>query len=181
MIDRDAIIASAEAVLDREGFSATGMDRLIKAAGVSSRTLYKHVGGRAGLILAALEAREERFFAAVRSDGVEELFRSLAEWVETEGAHGCFFLRALGEAGASDPSIAERVRAHKEATAGLIEACVAKDLGREDALLAAQILVLLEGATHAAVYRGASAVEAAGEAAATLLEAARGGPERAGG
>lgn len=178
MTDRAAIIASTEALLDKEGFSATGMNRLIKAAGVPSRTLYKHVGGRGGLIVGVLDARGERFIAAMSRDGVDGLFGTLARWIDTEGAHGCFFLRALREAGSSDPAIGERLEAHKETMARLIEECVAKDLGRKDTLLSDQILVLFEGATHAAIYRGTRAVEAAGQAAATLVEAARRSSDR---
>ncbi|RYH00636.1 TetR/AcrR family transcriptional regulator, partial [Salipiger sp. IMCC34102] len=49
----------------------------------------------------------------------------------------------------------------------------AMELGREDPALAEQVLVLFEGATHAAVYRGAGAVSAARAAAVVLLERAR--------
>lgn len=178
MTDRTAIINSAEALLDKDGFSATSMDRLIKAAGVSSRTLYKHSGGRDGLIVQVIDARNERFFATMPRDSVAALFRALAEWVDAEGAHGCFFLRALREAGGDNPAIGKRVATHKEALAHLIEACVANDLGREDAVLSNQILVLFEGATHTAVYRGTSAVDVAAQAASTLMEAARRRPEQ---
>ncbi|MFC6489133.1 TetR/AcrR family transcriptional regulator [Nitratireductor sp. GCM10026969] len=181
MTDQTAIIASAEALLDKEGFSATGMDRLTRAAGVSSRTLYKHVGGRAALIAGTLDARSERFLAAMPRDGVDGLFRALGEWVEAQGAHGCFFLRALGEAGAGEPAIGDRVATHKEAMAALIANCVAADLGEADIVLADQILVLFEGATHAAVYRGTNVVEAARQAATTLVEAARHSAERTNG
>ena len=180
MADRIAIIAATEALLDREGFSGTGMDRLTKAAGVSTRTLYKHVGGRAGLITAALEARNKRFVATMPRDGTDALFRALAAWVGEDGGCGCFFLRALSEAGSSDPVVCERVAAHKSETADLIAACVASDLGRplegeDDWMLVDEVFVLFEGATQAAAYRGPSAVDVARRASATLVRAAQAG------
>ncbi|MBW4331125.1 TetR/AcrR family transcriptional regulator [Stakelama sp. CBK3Z-3] len=172
MVSRADIIASSEPVLDKYGFSGTGMDSLIKAAEVSSRTLYKHVGGRASLIAGVLDARGERFFSSLPNGGVTELFAALADWVDTEGARGCFFLRALSEAGHDDPAIAQRVMAHKDELAEHIAQCVEHDLGKPDRLLGLQVLVLFEGATHAAVYRGKDALEAAGVAAAVLLQTA---------
>jgi len=148
------------------------MDRLIAAAGISSRTLYKHVGSRAALMVGILEARGERFFSSLPRAGVAELFAALADWVDVQGARGCFFLRALSEVGHDDPAIAQRVAAHKEETMRRIAQCILHDLGRSDDLLVLQVLVLFEGATHTAVYRGREAVEAAGTAAAVLVRAA---------
>lgn len=178
MTDRPAIVAAAESLLNDGGFSTTGMDRIIRAAGVSSRTLYKQLGSRAELIAAVLDARHGRFLATLPSDGVAGLFAALAGWTAVEGARGCLFLRALSEAGGGgDPAIERRVKAHKEAMRRRIADCVRHDLGRADERLAEQILVLFEGATHAAIYRGGEAIEAAALAAATLIRAA--GPEAA--
>lgn len=148
------------------------MDRLIKAAGISSRTLYKHVGSRAALMAGVLDARGERFFSSLPRAGVGELFAALADWVDAQGARGCFFLRALSEVGHDDPAIAQRVAAHKEETTRRIVQCILHDLGRSDDLLVLQVIVLFEGATHTAMYRGRDAVEAAGTAAAALLRTA---------
>ena len=63
--------------------------------------------------------------------------------------------------------------AHKAAFTQRIGQIVAMDLGREDQALSDQILILFEGATHAAVYRGTEAVSAARVAAATLVESAK--------
>lgn len=175
MTDTDAILAAAENLFDRNGFSATSIDRLTDAAGVSSRTFYKHVGNRQALIQAILDARATRFLAAMPRDGVDSLFAALADWIDKEGAHGCFFLRAAREAGEGDATVRARLDAQKAQTLDLIGDCVAADLGDRDAMLAAQILILFEGATHAAVYRGPDALADARRAAATLIAAARSG------
>ncbi|KAA2314676.1 TetR/AcrR family transcriptional regulator [Pseudooceanicola sediminis] len=167
------LITAAERLFDRHGYTATGMDRLIQAAGMSSRTLYKHAGSKAQLMADVLGARDRRFMARLEVGSVDALFAALEDWVRVEGTRGCLFLRALAETGGDTPEIAEAVAAHKAAFSERIAQVVAADLGRENPRLAEQVLVLFEGATHAGIYRGAEAVSAAREAAAVLLEGAR--------
>lgn len=169
------LIAAAERLFHRHGFTATGMDRLTEAAGMSSRTLYKHAGSKTALIAAVLTARDRRFTESL--DGmrsVDALFAALEDWVGGEGARGCLFLRALGETGGDAPEIADAVAAHKTRMRDLIAEIVAAETGGgADGALAEQILVLFEGATAAAAYRGPQAVAAARSAAAVLIAQAR--------
>ena len=79
----------------------------------------------------------------------------------------------MADSGWFGDGIAEAVAAHKTAFRQRIAQVVETDLGRADPALSDQILVLFEGATHAAIYRGAEAVTAARAAARTLVEGAR--------
>ncbi|GAA1853687.1 TetR/AcrR family transcriptional regulator [Brevibacterium marinum] len=178
-VSRDQIVSSAEHVFDHRGFAASGMDDLTAAAGVSTRTLYKHVGSKTGLVVSVLEARTSRFFAHFQAASVDELFAGLEEWVAKEGSRGCLFLRAHGEAGESTPEIAEAVAGYRAQLRSMIARLIGQDLGddgtvREDDAIVHQILVLFEGATSAASYLGAAAVTSAREAAASLMNDARG-------
>ncbi|KJS40109.1 MAG: TetR family transcriptional regulator [Roseovarius sp. BRH_c41] len=164
---------AAEKLFDRYGYTATGMDRLTKAADMSSRTLYKHAGSKAQLMAMVLSERDKRFLCRTDVKSVEALFDALKDWTATEGARGCLFLRALGETGGDTPEITAAVAAHKAAFAARIGDIVAMDIGRDDPLLTEQIIVLFEGAAHAAIYRGNGAVDAARVAAAALVKAAR--------
>lgn len=155
------LIAAAERLFYRHGYMATGMDRLIQAAGMSSRTLYKHAGSKDQLMARVLTERDRRFMRRIEVQTVDALFAALEDWVRVEGIRGCLFLRARAETGGDSPEIAAAVAAHKNAFRSRVNDVVAAELGREDAMLAEQVLVLLEGATHAAVYRGAEAVSAA--------------------
>lgn len=177
---RKQIVTGAERVFDHRGFAASGMDDLTAAAGVSTRTLYKHLGNKTGLVVAVLEARNSRFFALCQAVSVDELFARLEEWVTTEGSRGCLFLRAHGEAGESTPEIAEAVANYRTRLRTMITQIVADDLGSGSSLgtddtdtVATQILVLFEGATSTASYLGAAAVTSAREAAASLMGDAR--------
>lgn len=167
------LTVAAERLFDRHGYMATGMDRLTEAAGMSSRTLYKHAGSKAALMARVLTERDRRFMTRLEVRTVDALFAALEDWVRIEGCRGCLFLRSRAETGGDTPEIAAAVAAHKEVFHRRVGEVVAKDLEREDPTLAEQVLVLFEGATHAAVYRGAQTVSAARAAATILLERAR--------
>lgn len=173
---RSDIIASCERVFDRNGFAATGMDTLTTAAGVSSRTLYKHLGNKNGLAVAVLEARMERFFSTCSSSSIDELFTALEGWIDSEGARGCLFLRAQGETpeletgSISETAVPEVVAKYRARLRDLIGNLVDAELGHDDEALADEVLIIVEGATSAASYLGARAVTAARSAASALLE-----------
>lgn len=166
---RSEIIASSEQVFDRNGFAASGMDTLTEAAGVSSRTLYKHVGSKAGLTLAVLESRMHRFFNACTASTIEELFDDLETWIETEGARGCLFLRAQAESTAAHPEVLSIVNEYRNRLRELIDGLVAVELGHADETITDALLVVFEGATSVASYLGPRAVAAARTAANALL------------
>lgn len=168
---RTKILTAAERLFDTRGFHATGMDRLTETSEVSSRTLYKHVGGKAELIAAVLTRRHERFFERLCVRSVADLFIGLEQWMIEEGARGCLFLRAAGEHGEDSPAISEAIRSHKAHLQDKISQLVMQEIGdRPD--IAEQVLVLVEGAVAAAVYRGPGVAVAAGRAAGTLMRQA---------
>jgi AcrR family transcriptional regulator len=169
----DRLVSAAEKAFDRHGFVATGIDRLTELAGISSRTLYKHAGNKAQLMAAVLNARGHRFMRRIDVQSVDSLFSALEEWIRVEGARGCLFLRARAETGGETPDINEAVKAHKVNFDRRVKEIVAADLGRNDPVLAAQVLILFEGATHASIYKGAEAVSVARTAAALLVQGAR--------
>ena len=107
-------------------------------------------------------------------DSVDAIFAALEDWVRAEGARGCLFLRTLGETGGETAAILEAVMAHKAAVRARIAEIVATDVGDDgNAPLADQIVILFEGATAAAAYRGTDAVAAARAAAEILVARAR--------
>ncbi|UZT81102.1 helix-turn-helix domain containing protein [Ectopseudomonas chengduensis] len=168
------LISAAENLFDRHGFNATGMDRLAQAAGMSSRTLYKHAGSKNELIAAVLMTRGQRFLQRLEVDSVEALFDALAGWMGEEGARGCLFLRAQGELGSAVPEITEAVAAYKARFSETVGQILARQMGAGvDDELIEQIVVLFEGATATAGYRGIAAVDTAHRAATTLVERAR--------
>ena len=124
---RSAIAAEAEKVFYREGFAQVGIDRIAEASGVALATLYRHFKGRRGLVIAAMEERERRYFAALEAAAaglsgearVLSLFAGLCGWAEENGGNGCLFLRAAA-AHPDDPAIRAVAAAHKRAYLELV-------------------------------------------------------------
>ena len=58
---RDLLINTALELFSREGFHATGIDRILSESGVAKMTLYNHFKSKDELILAALRRRDETF------------------------------------------------------------------------------------------------------------------------
>jgi AcrR family transcriptional regulator len=171
---RAHILATAEQDFDNHGFAGTGMDRLTASAKLSSRTLYKHIGNKTALIAAVLEERRQRFRDVFDVESIDALFASLERWTKSEGARGCLFFRARAEMGDELPEISAAVAAYRQELRNILERSVANDVDQADSrMLTEQLLVLFEGATSAASYRGVTAVSAARAAAAVLLEQAR--------
>lgn len=164
------LISTAERLFDRHGFTATGMDRVAQAACMSSRTLYKHAGSKTALIAAVLSERDDRFMRLLDVSTVDALFESLERWIQQEGARGCLFLRAQGESGGEVAEISKAMLKHKARLSEKIHCILCLERGEDDCLeLAEQLLILIEGATAAAVYRGPQAVKTARSMAALLL------------
>ncbi|MDW3220257.1 MAG: TetR family transcriptional regulator [Acidimicrobiales bacterium] len=67
-LDRDDMVAAAIALVEAEGVDALTMRRLAGALGVTTNTVYWHVGNRDELILEIIRANAERV-AAVPIDG----------------------------------------------------------------------------------------------------------------
>lgn len=173
MDTKKTILEAAEPLFDRNGFMASGIDRLTDAAGVSSRTLYKYFGSKTGVIAAVLDERDRRFRSRFDVWTVDALFAALEDWVRVEGARGCLFLRALGETGGDTPEISAAVWTQKAFLRERIGDIVRVEINEPREKLVDQLLVLFEGATAAAAYRGPMAASAAREAAGILVSSAR--------
>jgi AcrR family transcriptional regulator len=170
---KSKILTSSEAAFDRHGFTATGMDRLAELAQISSRTLYKHAGSKTSLITSILDRRSVRFFETINAHDIDGLFSSLIRWTVEEGSRGCLFLRALSDVG-DEPLVHDAVSRYRNQLHALIFRLTAKEVGLDSCeVLAEQILIIFEGATAAASYRGPICIAAAQAAAKSLIDQAR--------
>lgn len=180
----EQIVATAETVLYREGFHATGVDRLVAAAGVTPRTLYRHFRSKDDLVRVVLERREARYFdrfegdiarhVAAHGDPLLACFDALKDWLTSEGDRGCMFLKALGEYGARTPAIAEVAASHKRRVLDDLRRRVGAAGLDPAGGLPERLMLLMEGATALAPVLGAeTAADQSRFAAADLLAAAR--------
>ena len=58
---RDIILDVAEKLIYKSGIAATGMDFLVKTAGVSRKSIYRYFANKDDLVIAALQRRDLRW------------------------------------------------------------------------------------------------------------------------
>ncbi len=180
---REHIIEQALSLFYRDGFTATGVERIIKEAGVSKKTLYKHFTSKEELVLATLRKRDEVFrnkimreterLGRTAKDRLLSIFDAHGLWFAESGFSGCLFINAVAEySSQQDPNhimSAEHKRLVRDYIKGLAEAAGAKD--PQD--LSFRLNLLLEGAiVEAHVSGNADSASLAKEMAQVFVEAA---------
>ncbi|MBB5189370.1 AcrR family transcriptional regulator [Silvimonas terrae] len=168
---RERILCVAHDLFYRDGIRATGIDRVIAAAGVTKVTFYRHYPSKNDLIRAFLEDRHTRwmtwFTDALQRHGghLAALVPVLAEWFDSTDYRGCAFINAVAEQGGGLPDAADIARRHKAQMTEAIAALLPPSSGRERIALAAAVAV--DGAIVRAQTDGAP--QAALDALALLL------------
>ncbi len=185
---RDHLVDIALGLFLQHGFHATGVDTIIKEAGVSKKTLYHHFRTKEALIVACLDRYNGTFLAdftrmiETRADSPRAkllaIFDVAHDWFRDSAFYGCLFIKAIGEYPDDEPAIRAACIAFK----GLIRTYIA-DLCRQlppptdgaaQPVLAHQIALLLEGAiVTAQVSQDPGAALTARSIAATLIPADR--------
>ena len=176
---REHLLHTAERLFYDQGFHATGIDTIVRAAGVVRMTLYNQFGSKDALVQAVLADRHARFFdridAAVRQAEPGAATLALVDahnaWLADHGERGCILVRAMGEFAAHNPAIHAQAAENKRALRGRIADALGRD-GLPDHL-ADQVFLVLEGANSAVPALGADTVRGTvRRAIATLLEQA---------
>jgi AcrR family transcriptional regulator len=176
---KEHLIDTALRLFEREGYHATGIDRILAEAGVAKMTLYNHFRSKDELILAALRARDSRFRNDVmrelagRSDDPAErlvlVFDVLADWFEQPGFSGCMFINAAAEyADPADPIHAAAAEHKRLFAAYLREEAEAAGASNPDEL-GAQLALLMEGAITTAHISGSGQAARDAQRVAELL------------
>ncbi len=153
---RDELVETAMRVFYRHGFNATGIEKVLREAGISRMTLYNHFKSKDELIAAALRRRDETFrnkmykFIGARATGPAErilaVFDFGEQWFCSDEFCGCMFINASAEFPDRDCAIRRVASEHNRAIASyLLEQCREAGL-RDPELVARQLHILFEGA-----------------------------------
>ena len=180
---RELLIDTALELFYREGFHATGVDRILAEAGVAKMTLYKHFKSKDELILAALRRRDERFRdwfmreverrARTPRERLLVCFDVLGEWCSGRDFSGCMFINAAAEFGRQDNPAHALSAEHKRLLLDYLKTLARAAEAREPEALARRLGILLEGAiVMAHVCGDRSAAQDAKAAAETLIDEA---------
>lgn len=190
---REDLINAAMRVFYRNGFHNSGIDMVLKEAGVSRMTLYNHFKSKDELIVAALRRRDEifrnrmmQFVEGRTTDPIERIiavFDYHEDWFCQKDFHGCMFINASAEFADASSTIRRVAADHKGEVLRYLHAqCDAAGL-REAAALSEKLFILVEGAIVTAQVVGqvdaggatpSDAAQRAKEVALQLIESARG-------
>jgi AcrR family transcriptional regulator len=180
---RDHLIDTALDLFNRNGYHATGIDRILAESGVAKMTLYNHFGSKDALIEAALATRDTRWRTWFREAVARRaetprgrllaVFDALDEWFARPDFHGCMFIRAAGEFTELDGPIHAAAAEHQRLVLAELRELATAAGARRPARLAREIMLLVLGAIVATQVSGpVDAGQAAKKAAAVLLDAA---------
>jgi len=151
---RQKILEVASARFYRDGFRAVGIDTIIAESGVAKMTLYRHFPSKDDLIVAYLEDANQQFWiwfeAALGQGSPRDQFAALFEGVQqlatSPTCYGCTFQHAAADFPSLDHPGHRVALAHKQAVLARLRA-LAEIAGAPDPDgLAAQLLLLMDGA-----------------------------------
>ena len=180
----DALLGATNELTYVRGITGTGVDAIAARAGVTKRTLYQHFGSKDRLVAEALTERNRRALvnleanARRRSEETGELvilafFDVIENALRTKTQAGCAFINASLEINYPGHPVHEAALAHLRAREGLVRQLLV-EAGADDADLAAQVVVLVDGAYAVGGSRRDPAAARHAKAAAAALLAIRG-------
>ena len=176
---QDQLLDAAERLYYANGIQSVGMDRLRADSGVSLKRIYQLFPTKEHLVIAYLRRRHERWLGRLAGhvaaaeqgpDRVLAIFDWLRLWFAEPDFHGCAWINAHGELGASSADVAAAVRDHKRAFRRYVTRIVTG--AGYPATLSPAIYLLAEGAmVTAGIGRSARAATDARNAARLILAA----------
>ena len=176
---RDELVRKALKVFYRDGFGATGMDKLVKETGISKTSMYKHFRSKDDLILAVLRLRDENFrntfvrrveeLAKTPRDRLLATFDALGEWFAQKDFRSCMFIKAASEYQDKAHPIHAASAEHKRLLFAYVRDLAKKAGANKPDALARQLMLLKEGAIVTAHMQGPKGVAKNAKAAAEVL------------
>lgn len=163
---RDHIIDVAIVLFCKHGFHATGVDRIMREAKVSKKTLYNHFRSKDELILAALQQHDSVFRNEFMKD-VEQLanspegqviaiFDAAEKWFSDQNFFGCMFVNVVGEYSDPDSPMRDVSKNFKQMIRRYILGLCVKVGASNPEKLADELALLFEGAIVTAQISGSS-------------------------
>ncbi len=154
-IKRLQIIQAAFKLFTENGFYATGVDLIMRQAGVSKRTMYIYFPTKNDLIVAVLEFYRINYERGLKDllarndlsnrEKILAIFDDAANWFGDAQFHGCLAVNAMGEFAGKDPAIEQACHVFKAWELGVFDKLTDDLQVNNPKDLAYELLVLLEG------------------------------------
>ena len=152
---RDRLIDSAYELFNRDGIHKTGIDKIIKNAGVAKMSFYSHFPSKRDLVIEYLKVRDKEWFDLISSfvDKVEkpeeklvQIFEALKSWFDQDNFYGCPFINGLAEFEELDnPNVSACISQHFDKTGELL-AELLQQMDQSNKDLPAKISMIIVGA-----------------------------------
>jgi AcrR family transcriptional regulator len=161
---RERVLDAAGELFYRHGFVSVGVDTIVRESGVGKMTLYRHFSGKEDLILAYLERANQRFwqwFSEAQGSGgarerLERLFDAVGRLAGSPRCLGCTFQHAAADFPQSQHAAHQVAAAHKRSVLDRLRD-LAHEVGcHEPDEVAAELLLLMDGAFVSARMFGRS-------------------------
>ncbi|MEM7326147.1 MAG: TetR/AcrR family transcriptional regulator [Actinomycetota bacterium] len=180
---RDRILDAAGGLFYEHGFAAVGIDRIIAEAGVAKASLYAHFGSKDDLVVAYLRRSDEAFWdwidGSVDADAdpataLVEIFAEIEKQATSPGCHGCTFQVTAAEFPDRTHPAHRAAADHKRSALQRFEELADAAGLRDPAVLAAHLVLVMDGAWAATRMFGAeNHGSGLAELAGTLVESHR--------
>ncbi len=150
------LLHTARSLFEKEGFHATGIDRILTEAKVAKMTLYNNFGSKEQLIVAVLEDssasmidRLEQTAQIASKDPYMQIlaiFDAFGDWYTDPSFCGCMFQAAVAEFPDPDSLPAIAARKHHERICTVFESMCSRAQLADPARLAQKLAMLASGA-----------------------------------
>ena len=133
------VLAAADDLFYRQGYTATGVNQIIGEAGVARASFYQYFPSKEKLAVAYLQRRHqawmERLHAfmarqAGAAHPVDALFDFLAEWLASVDYRGCAFLNMASETPALGSEVQTIIARHKAGLRAYVRDLVERSAGQ---------------------------------------------------
>ncbi|MGH8435088.1 MAG: TetR/AcrR family transcriptional regulator [Pseudomonas sp.] len=178
---RDQLVSTALELFYREGYHATGIDRILAESGVAKMTLYKHFKSKEELILAVLDSQHQQLSQRMQfalenlppREAILGTYEGLHLWLNEKGFRGCLFSHAAAEFSNPEHPVHQQAALNKRFVCGFFLSALQRLGAPEPERLARQLQFLFEGAMSMGhLYGPTDQALVAKAAAEQLLEAA---------
>lgn len=181
----EKLLSAARVLFYNHGINGTGIDAIIKRAGVAKKSLYNNFASKDELVATYLRVRHEEWLSLYKKRqqnattprekvlAVFMAYEDHAEFAYENGFRGCGLLNAAAELPAGAPG-RQAVRAHKEEVEAILTAHLTELTGEaeEARRMARHFAFLLEGSISRAGLEGnGDCVRQAGMMASQMMEA----------
>ncbi|HVM15579.1 MAG TPA: TetR/AcrR family transcriptional regulator [Egibacteraceae bacterium] len=178
---RERILEAASRLFYRHGFVSVGVDTITAEAGVAKMSLYRHFPSKDHLIVAYLERSNEQFwkwFDGALGEGAPRgqlmrVFDELGNFATSPACFGCMFQLAAADFPDAEHPANRIALAHKTAVLERLRDLGTQAGSSDPGALAAQLLLLMDGAFVASrMFRSSSPAGHVGPAAAAIIKSA---------